>query len=268
MTRKTYPSDCNDEEWAFAAPYLTLIPLDAPQRKYELREVYNALRYMLRTGTQYRFMPHDLPPGDIVQQQAKRWIQHHCFENMVHDLREILRLEQGKKAQPTASIIDSRFASSTPESGSESAYNGAKKKSGMKVHAVVDTLGHLMALCISAGNVDDRAPVEALCEQVQTVTGQHVEVMFADGGYTGETALGDAEWNAIELVVVKRPEATKGFVLLPKRWVVERSFAWVTRFRRLARDLERLPSVFAGLHWAVFGVLMLAKLLRGVVTPT
>jgi transposase len=142
MTRKTYPSDCSDEEWAFAAPYLALVPLDAPQRKHDLREVYNALRYMLRTGTQYRFTPHDLPPGDVVQQQAERWIEHHCFENMVHDLREILRLEQEKKAQPTASIIDSRFASSTPESGSESAYNGAKKKSGMKAHAVVDTLGH------------------------------------------------------------------------------------------------------------------------------
>jgi transposase len=179
-----------------------------------------------------------------------------------------LRLEQGEKAQASASIIDSRFAMSTPESGAHSAYNGAKKKSGMKVHAVVDTLGHLLTLCVSAGNVDDRAPVEALCAQVQEVTGQNVEVMFADGGYSGEAAVDDAEWNAIELVVVKRPEASKGFVLLPKRWVVERSFAWVTRFRRLARDLERLPVVFAGLHWAVFGVLMLAKLMRGVVLPT
>lgn len=268
MTRKTYPSDCSDEEWVFAAPYLALIPLDAPQRTYELREVYNALRYLLRTGTQYRYLPHDLPPWQIVEQQAKRWIDHHCFENTVHDLREVLRLEQGRKAQPTGSIIDSRFASSTPESGGEAAYNGAKKKSGMKIHAVVDTIGHLMALCVSAGNVDDREAVWELCESVQKVTGQNVEVMFADQGYTGEAVQDDANWNTIDLIVVKRPEAVKGFVLLPKRWVVERSFAWVTRFRRLARDLERLPSVFAGLHWAVFGILMLAKLMRRVVTPT
>jgi len=145
MTRKTNPSDCSDDEWYFAAPYLALMPLDAPQHTHELREVYNALRYLLRTGTQYQFLPHDLPPWQIVEQQAKRWIDHHCFENMAHDLREVLRLEQGRKAQPTASIIDSRFASSTPESGGEAAYNGAKKKSGMKIHAV-DTLGHLMAL--------------------------------------------------------------------------------------------------------------------------
>lgn len=268
MTRKTYPSDCSDEEWQFAAPYLALMPLDAPQRTHELREVYNALRYLLRTGTQYRFLPHDLPPWQIVEQQAKRWIEHHSFENMVHDLRAVLRLEQGRNAQPTGSIIDSRFASSTPESGSSAGYNGAKKKSGLKIHAVVDTLGHLMALCASAGNVDDRAAVWELCGQVQEVTGQHVEVMFADQGYTGENVQDDANWNTIDLIVVKRPEAVRGFVLLPKRWVVERSFAWVTRFRRLARDLERLPSVFAGLHWAVFGILMLAKLMRGVGTPT
>lgn len=268
MTRQTYPSDCSDEEWAFAAPYLALIPLDATQRKYDLREVYNGLRYLLRTGTQYRFMPHDLPPWQIVEQQSKRWIEHHCFENMVHDLREVLRLEQGKKAQPTASIIDSRFASSTPESGNSAAYNGAKKKSGVKIHAVVDTLGHLITLGASAGNVDDRAAVDALCEQVQQVTGEHVQVMFADGGYTGEDVQEDANWHLIDLVVVKRPAAVKGFVLLPKRWVVERSFAWVTRFRRLARDLERLPGVFAGLHWAVFGILMLAKFMRSVVLPT
>ena len=125
-----------------------------------------------------------------------------------------------------------------------------------------------MALCVSAGNVDDRQAVYDLCESVQEVTGQHVEVMFADQGYTGENVQDDANVNEIDLIVVKRPEAVKGFVLLPKRWVVERSFAWVTRFRRLARDLERLPSVFAGLHWAVFGILMLAKLMRGVVTLT
>jgi transposase len=138
----------------------------------------------------------------------------------------------------------------------------------LKIHAVVDTLGYLMALCVSAGNVDDRAAVETLCESVQEVTGQNVEVMFADQGYTGENVQDDANWNTIDLVVVKRPEAVKGFVLLPRRWVVERSFAWVTRFRRLGRDLERLPGVFAGLHWAVFGILMLAKLMREVVTST
>ena len=263
MTRKTYPSDCSDEEWAFAAPYLALMPLDAPQRTHELCEVYNALRYrnpcirwyLLRTGIQYRFMPHDLPPWQIVEQQAKRWIDHHCFENMVHDLREVLRLEQGINAQPTGSIIDSRFASSTPESGSEAAYNGAKRKSGMKIHAVVDTLGHLMALCVSAGNVDGRAAVWELCESVQEVTGQNVEVMFADQGYTGEAVQDDANWNTIDLVVVKRPEAVKGFVLLPKRWVrlkpvrcwvrvkkVERTFAWLMFQRRLARDCELLEA--------------------------
>ena len=125
-------------------------------------------------------------------------------------------------------------------------------------------MGHLLALCVTAGNVDDREPVEALCQRVQEQTGEAVRVMFADQNYTGETVLEEAEFEGIDLVVVNRPEGSRGFVLLPKRWVVERSFAWVTRFKRLVRDYERLPGVFAGLHFAAFGILMVAKFVQEV----
>jgi transposase len=268
MTRKTYPSDVTHEEWQLILPYLTLLPPDAPQRTHDLREVFNALRWIIRTGTQWRYLPHDFPHWQVVQQQAQRWIDRSCFENLVHDLREMLRLKQAKNAQPSASVIDSRFVPSTPESGHRAAYNGHKAKKGSKLHAVVDTLGNLMALCVTAGNVDDRKPVEDLCEQVQALTGESVRVMFADQGYTGEVVADEAEFQGIDLFVVNRPEGSRGFVLLPKRWVVERSFAWATRFRRLVRDYERLPGVFAGLHFAVFGILMVTKLLREVVSPT
>lgn len=268
MTRKTYPSDVTDEEWHLIAPYLALIPLDAPQRDHDPREVFNALRWMIRTGAQWRYLPHDFPDWQVVQQQAQRWIDRGCFENLVHDLREMLRLKQGRDAQPTGSVIDSRFVPSTPESGHRAAYNGHKAKKGSKLHAVVDTIGNLMALCVTAGNVDDRCAVEELCEQVQALTGENVRVMFADQNYSGEAVKDDAEFHGVDLVVVNRPEGSRGFVLLPKRWVVERSFAWVTRFRRLVRDYERLPEVFAGLHFAVFGILMAAKFLKEVVLPT
>jgi transposase len=197
-----------------------------------------------------------------VKAQLKRWIEHHCFENIVHDLRELLRLRVGKEAYPSSTIIDSRFAISTPESGARAAYNGHKAKSGSKVHAVVDTMGHLLSLVVSAGNVDDRKPVNDLCEQVQELTGDRVITMFADQGYSGEAVQDDANDNIIRLVVVKKTEAVKGFVLLPMRWVVERSFGWMARFRRLVRDFERLPEVFGGLHFVAFGILMLAKYLR------
>ena len=187
---------------------------------------------------------------------------------MVHDLREILRLKQGKKAQPSTTVIDSRFVRSTPESGHRAAYNGHKAQKGSKLHAVVDTLGNLLALCITAGNVDDRVPVEQLCEQVRVLSGENVRLMYADQAYSGEQVLDDAEFQGIDLIVVNRPEGSRGFVLLPKRWVVERSFAWMSRFRRLVRDFERLPEVFAGLHFAMFGILLVTKFFKEVQLPT
>ena len=144
--RKGYPSDVDDEEWIFVAPYLTLLPLDSSQRKYPLREVFNALRYLVKTGIQWRWMPADFPPWWIVYQQASRWLGAGCFEAIVHDLRVILRTADGRKAQPTAVIFDSRTLQSTPESGARAGYDGAKRKKGSKIHLAVDTLGHLLAL--------------------------------------------------------------------------------------------------------------------------
>jgi transposase len=123
----------------------------------------------------------------------------------------------------------------------------------------VDTLGHLIALTVTPANEQERAQVDALCEQVQQATGDTVKLAWADQGYTGEQAKSDAAGNGIELQVVKLPEAKKGFVLLPRRWVVERSFGWIARFRRLSRDFERMPQVLAGLHFVVFAMLMLPK---------
>jgi transposase len=148
-TRKPYPSDVSDEEWAFVAPYLALVREDAPQRSHDLREVFNGLRWVVRTGSPWRYMPHDLPPWEAVYQQTRRWLQAGVFEEMVHDLRVLLRLSKGKASEPTAAILDSRTLRSTPESGSRGGYDGAKRKKGSKVHAAVDTLGHLCSPCSS-----------------------------------------------------------------------------------------------------------------------
>ena len=259
MNRKPYPSDVSDEEWAFSAPYLTLMREDAPQRDYSVREVFNGLRWIIRTGAQWRMMPNDLPPWATVYQQGQRWLKADVFEAMVHDLRELLRLAKGRQAQPSASIFDSRTLQSSPESGERAAYDGAKRRKGSKMHMAVDTLGHLLALHVTPANEQDRAQVGQLAKQVQEATGQSVEVAFVDQGYTGDEPERAAAVEGIQLIVVKLPEAKKGFVLLPRRWVVERSFGWMARFRRLARDYERLPDTLKGLHFLAFAVLMLAN---------
>ncbi len=261
LPRKPYPSDITDEEWAFVAPYLSLMRPDAPQRTYDPREVYNALRWIVRTGAPWRYLPGNFPPWEAVYQQTRRWIEAGCFEAMVHDLRALLRWGEGRGDDPTAAILDSRTVQSTPESGARAGYDGHKRRKGSKIHLAVDTLGHLLALRVTPANEQDRAQVGVLADAVQEATGEHVEVVFVDQGYTGEQPAAEAGTRGIRLEVVKLPEAKRGFVLLPRRWVVERSFAWASRFRRLAKDYERLPDTVAGLHFVAFACLMLHRLL-------
>jgi transposase len=232
---------------------------DAPQRDHSLREVFNGLRRTRRTGAQWRLMPNDLPPWFTVFQQTQRWIRADVFEAMVHDLRALLRVAAGRNPEPSAVVFDSRTLQSTPESGERAGYDGAKRRRGNKTHVAVDTLGNLLALLVTSASEQDREQVGDLAEAVQQVTGEKVEIAYVDQGYTGETAEEEARAYGIKLEVVKLPEAKKGFVLLPRRWVVERSFGWAARFRRLARDYERLPEKLAGLHFLAFAVLMLKR---------
>jgi transposase len=259
IKKSGYPSDVSDDEWAYIAPYLTLMEQDAPQRTHKMRDVFNGLRWIVRAGAPWRLMPNDLPPWEIVYQQTHRWIKAGVFEAIVHDLREILRLAEGRNEMPTGSIMDSRTLQSSPESGHRAGYDGGKRRKGSKVHIAVDTLGHLLALHVTPANEEDRVQVGLLAQHVQEVTGDSVEVAFVDQGYTGDWAKMEAGDHGIKLEVVKLPKAKKGFVLLPKRWVVERTFAWFARFRRLSRDYERLPQTLAGLHFAVFAILLLRR---------
>jgi transposase len=259
--RKPYPTDISDEEWAFVAPYLSLMTPDASQRRHDLREVFNALRWIVHTGAPWRYLPGDLPPWQAVYQQTRRWLDAGCFEAMVHDLREMLRWAAGRTPQPSAAIFDSATRQSTPESGHRAGYDGHKRRNGSKIHLAVDTLGEVLALLVTPADAQDREQVAALAAAVQEATGSTVEVGFVDQGYTGEQTANDAAAHGIRLEVIKLPEAKRGFVLLPRRWVVERSFAWAARFRRLAKDYERLPEVVAGLHFLAFVTLMLRRLL-------
>lgn len=161
---------------------------------------------------------------------------------------------------PSAAVIDSRTLQSTPTSGGRGGYDGAKRRKGSKVHAAVDTLGNLLALHVTPADAQDRDQAGHLAQAVQEVSNQEVTLAYVDQGYTGQNAAEAARAHGITLEVVKLPEAKRGFVLLPRRWVVERSFGWAAHFRRLARDYERLPETLAGLHYLAFVCLMLPHL--------
>jgi transposase len=267
IPRTPYQTDVSDEEWSFVAPYLTLLPQDAGQRKYDVREAFNGVRYMVKTGAHWRMMPHDLPPWPLVYQQMRRWMAAGSFEAIVHDLRMLLRRAADRPEPPSAAILDGRTIHSTPESGARAGYDGHKRRKGSKVPVAVDTLGHLLALLVPPANEQERAQVEELAMAVQAVTGEHVELAYGDQGYTGEEPAAAAAEHGIQLAVVKLPEAKRGFVLLPRRWVVERDFAWAARFRRLARDYERLATTLAALHFLAFACLLLHRFISLTVSP-
>jgi transposase len=259
MARKAYPSDVSDDEWVLVAPYLTLMAEEAPQRGHSLREVCNGLRWIVRAGAAWRMMPHDLPPWPTVYQQSQRWLTAGVFDAIVQDLHAVLRVAQGRTPAPSAAIFDSRTLQSTPESGTRAGYDGAQRRRGSKGHMAVDTLGHLLAAHVTAASEQDRRQGTTLAAKGQEVTGDAVEVAFVDQGYPGDQAAQDAEAQHMRLEVGKLPEAKKGVVLLPRRGGVERSNAWAARFRRLARDYERLAETLAGLHFVAFALLMLKR---------
>ncbi|ADB15980.1 transposase IS4 family protein [Pirellula staleyi DSM 6068] len=261
-TGKSYPSDVTDAEWEFLLPYLSLMREDAPQRSYSLRDQFNAMRYVVKTGIQWDFLPHEMPPWRAVYQQMRRWFEAGVFEEIAQDLRLMVRLLEGRDEQPTAVIMDARTLQSTPESGGRAGYDGAKKKKSSKANIAVDTLGNLLAVYITAANEQDRDQVAILSQRVQEVTGSNVEIAYVDQGYTGAAAAEQAEASSIRLQVIKHTEGKRGFVLLPRRWVVERTFGWLSRFRRLARDYERLTVTLTNFHWLAFLTILLAKIYR------
>jgi len=177
-----------DDEWSLVTPYLTLMTEDAPQREYPLRELFNALRYVVRYGIAWRAMPNDLPPWSAVYQQTQRWLAAGCFETLAQDLRAVLRMASGRPPDPTAAIIDSRTLQSTPESGARAGYDGAKRKRGSKVHMAVDTLGHLLALHVTPADVGDREEVGRLHRREGRGSRQHTRHRSA----RGQTARGKA----------------------------------------------------------------------------
>jgi transposase len=198
----------------------------------------------------------------VVYQQARRWLAAGSFEPLAQDARLLPRAMKGSTPRPSAVMLDARALQSTPESGSRTGYSGANRRKGSKARLAVTTLGHLLALTVTPAADDERMQVEALAARMHVASGERVELAYVDSGYTGPDPAASAAAHGIELIVVKTPEAKRRFILLPKRWIVERSFAWTARYRRLARDCERLPAVLAGLRFLAFAWLLLHQLIH------
>ena len=228
-----------------------------------LREVFNGLRYVVKTGAPWRWMPHDLPPWAAVYQQAQRWLAAGCFEQLAEDLRAVLRLAAGRAPEPSAAILDSRTLRSSPESGERAGYDGAKRKKGSKVHWRW-TRWATCWRCTSRPPTPTIAPRSGGWPRpCRRPPARASSWPIVDQGYTGrEAGRGRPRRTASSWRWSRLPEAKRGFVLLPRRWVVERSFAWATRFRRLVKDYERYASTLADLHIVAFVCLMLKQAAR------
>jgi transposase len=240
--RKPYPSDLTDEQWEVAEPLIPANHLGRP-REVEMREVLNAIFYVLRSGCQWDMLPHDLPPKSTVYDYFAQWRDDGTWQKILDSLRRLVRVAKGREPSPSAASIDSQTVKAT-EIAQERGYDGGKKITGHKRHIIVDTLGLLLVVVVTAAAADDGTTAPEVLSRLTTEHSTRLEKIWADGKYRNHRLDAWLERTKAPYVieVVERPAGSKGFVLLHRRWVVERTFAWIGRYRRNSRDYERFTQ--------------------------
>lgn len=264
--RQAYQSDLKDQEWKILEP---LLPAPSSKgtpgrpQEWPLREIVDGIMYILRTGCQWRLLPHDLPPWESVYYHHRKWRLSGVWERANTVLRERVRQREGREVTPSAGIVDTQSVKTTLVKG-QRGYDAGKKVNGRKRHIVVDTLGLLLMVLVTTGCVQDKAGGKQLLSQLhQRVCLPRLELLWADGGYRGNPF---TDWvkNSFGWVwqVVKRNDDITGFQVLPRRWVVERTFGWLNNYRRLSKDYEELPNTSEALIYATMSHIMLKRLAR------
>ncbi len=253
---KRYPSDLTDEQWRLVTRWLPAPKTGGRPVKWSRREIVNAIAYRVRTGCSWRQLPRDFPPWQTVYEYYREWAADGTTKRLHDYLRGRVRRAEGRGSKPSAGIVDSQSIRGADTVGRATrGYDAGKKVNGRKRHIVVDTIGMLLVVMVTAACVQDRDGARPLLERARREF-PGLRLVWVDGGYAGRLVAWAASLLKIAVTVVAKPAGQRGFEVLPRRWVVERTFAWLTKCRLLARDYERLPvHAETDVHWAMIGLM-------------